>query len=413
MRRVALTLALLAALPGSTARAQVAEAWRRVSLSPPDVFAADGPSTAVYPAQDVRVVFSHAQHRKADIDCTQCHDAVEKSKSASDLNIPGHEQCESCHDIPAARRGEATDPKSSCETCHLGVRTERDPYVPDVFPANNLKFPHAVHVAKGVACAKCHAGIDDAELGTRDHLMKMTGCLACHDGEKAPNRCATCHLSEPDGVLITRFASGSLAPTGKLRDDDHGRDFLRRHAQLATSDLESCSSCHRAVECETCHAASSKAFRVHPPDWMASHGISSRSQAMDCAACHREQSFCVACHQQTGAASESRLRVPGSPLGATRFHPDGWSSLVRGNPNHHSFQAQQNIESCASCHQESTCIKCHATTGAVAQVNPHPVGWKESGAACRSLRQAPLACAKCHGGGAGLGAVGQLLVGCP
>lgn len=392
------------------AQAQVAQTWLRVALTPPNVMPRLPRSTAVYPPQEIHLRFSHEQHVRADVDCVQCHDAVEKSKSASDRNIPGHVQCEMCHEIEAAKNGEETDPPSSCETCHPGVKDEASPYVPSVFPANQLHFPHEKHVAKGYSCNRCHEGIEQAELGTRDHLMKMTDCLSCHDGQQAPNKCTTCHLSEPDGVLVTRFASGSLAPSGQLRDDDHSRDFLRRHATMAGSDLDSCADCHRSSECEACHVSSSKAFRVHPPDWMASHGMQARSQAMDCASCHREQSFCVACHQTTGAASESRLRNPPGLLAGKSFHPAGF--MTAGSATHHAFAAQQNMESCASCHQEQTCMKCHAAVGG-ANINPHPAGFKASGEACRAFRQAPVACAKCHGGGAGLTTVGQLLVGCP
>jgi hypothetical protein len=151
---------------------------------------------------------------------------------------------------------------------------------------------------------------------------------------------------------------------------------------------------------------------VHPPDWLQSHPVVAKSQETDCAACHRSQEFCVACHQQVGAAKESRLRQPGTPLAATRFHPPGFADLVRTSPNHHSFAAQANMQSCVSCHEESTCLACHSTQGVTAHVSPHPMGFKETGAACRALSSAPIACAKCHGGGAGLANLRTRLVGC-
>ncbi len=409
VRAFLLAASVLAALP---ARAQTAEAWLREALNPPTP-EPPGPSDAVYPPQQIGLTFSHKVHVDEDVDCTECHDAVDHSRLAADRNIPGHTQCEDCHDIDAAARGEKTDPASNCEVCHAGVHRKGDPVAPDVFPANNLRFPHDVHLARKIACTTCHQGIEKAKLGTRANLTRMVQCLDCHDGTKAPDRCSTCHLTEPDGLLQTRFDTGMLEPTGQIADDDHGRDFLHRHAHLAQSDLAACSSCHRQAECESCHANSSKALRVHPPDWLASHGLSARTDELSCRSCHRAQSFCVACHQQRGVAMDSPLRAASLPLGRTTFHPPGWSSLTRNGPNHHSFYAQQNIEACASCHQEADCMQCHATTGAIAQINPHPIGWKESGAACRAFHQAPIACAKCHGGGANLTSVAQLLVGCP
>jgi hypothetical protein len=410
-------LLLLAWVAGARpAQAQLGADWLRQALSPPRPGLKQGPSNAIYPPQVISLRFSHRQHVEAEVSCASCHDAIDKSTRPTDRNLPAHAQCESCHDIEAARRGEATDPLSTCAACHTGHVPGTESVAANDFPPANVHFSHQSHLVRGARCTDCHASAGAATLATRADLPRMVTCLGCHDGRQAPNRCTTCHLSEPDGVLKTRFAAGTLAPVGTLRDDDHGRDFLRRHAHVARSEMESCSSCHRAAECEGCHAASSKAFRVHPPDWTQSHGISSRGREMDCQSCHREQSFCISCHQQLGVASESRLRQPGTALAGQRFHPPGFTGLSRASPDHHAWAAQANIQSCAACHQEQTCLKCHASTASVPgspAFNPHPPGFGQGGAACRALRASPVACAKCHGGGAGLVSLGQLLVGCP
>ncbi len=386
--------------------------WLREALSAPTP-QRPAPSTVIYPPEKNGLLFSHFIHViKAQADCEECHETMDSSHLATDRNLPGHKECEDCHNIKKAAAGLKTDPASTCDVCHPGVHQQGESVPADVYPAVNLIFPHDVHIAHDIDCSACHKSISHETLGSRRHLMTMTECLGCHDGKKAPNGCATCHRTQPDGLLETSFASGRLLPDGQLSDDDHGRDFLHRHAHLAQSDLEQCSVCHRPQECVACHASSSPALRVHPPDWLASHGLSARTNALDCRSCHREQSFCVACHQQRGVAEDSPLRSPTMPLGRTSFHPPGWSSLTRSGPNHHSFYAQENIEACASCHQESDCLKCHAADGVVAQIDPHPLGWKQSGAACRAYHLTPMACAKCHGGGSNLGSVATLLVGC-
>jgi hypothetical protein len=252
-------------------------------------------------------------------------------------------------------------------------------------------------------------------------LPRMTTCLACHDGSKAPNKCSECHLSEPDGTLRTRFASGVLAPSGTLRDDDHGRDFMKRHAFVAQQDSESCQACHRVTECEGCHASSSKAFRIHPPNWLQSHGIASRSQEMDCTSCHREQSFCLSCHVNSGVAFATSPNLGGPvPTPATqKFHPPGFASPSRTGANHHSFEAMANPESCVGCHDEKSCLNCHGTSATVAATpdhplgtDPHPPGWSRSVTACRALELAPFGCAKCHGGGSSLMTLKAMMPGC-
>lgn len=403
---------LLLSMVSLQAQAQVGDDWLRKALTSPRVGARSAPSDAIYPPQRIELKFSHATHVEAGVDCQACHDAVDRSVQPSDRHIPGHAQCTDCHEIDEAAAGQTVDPPSACSDCHRGFAGPTGEPQRSNFPAAHLKFAHAPHLARGAECADCHLGVDTAELATRSHLPRMRTCLGCHDGKAASDRCQTCHLAEPDGILVTRFSSGTLAPTGTLRNDDHGADFLRRHAHIARAELESCGSCHRDAECEACHASSSKAFRVHPPDWVQTHSVSARGGDMSCQSCHREQSFCVSCHQQLGVARESRLRQPGMPLASQRFHPEGFVAGTRSSPNHHSFAAQSNIQSCVSCHTEQTCLQCHAADGAVDQVSPHPPGWATSGVACRALKQAPVSCAKCHGSGAGLAGLGARLPGC-
>lgn len=418
LRLAFFALVFAAALP---ARAQLVQTWLREALTPTPPGVHKQPSTAIYPTQEIKLGFSHTLHVKAGVDCESCHDMVGASKAAIDRNIPIHTQCETCHDIEAAKKGEPTDPPSSCAVCHPGIQGEAAPK--DRFEGNNIIFSHQSHLTRGAKCTDCHSGVEKVQLATRTNLPRMTTCLTCHDGQKAPNKCSGCHLAEPDGVLRTRFASGVLAPTGTLRDDDHGRDFMKRHAFVAQQDAESCSACHRATECESCHANSSKAFRIHPPDWVQRHSVESRSQAMQCASCHREQNFCVACHVKSGVALQEGLRGPGGKLttaGGPKFHPPGFGSSTRTGSNHHSFEAMTNPESCISCHDEKSCLACHATGNVVTQpqvghplnTNPHPPGFANSTLACRAMRSAPFACAKCHGAGANLTALSARMPNC-
>ena len=86
---------------------------------------------------------------------------------------------------------------------------------------------------------------------------------------------------------------------------------------------------------------------------------------------------------------------------ATGPHPmsaDGWNSP--SSRNFHGFHAQRNIRSCASCHQEQSCIACHASAfgtnlAASRGGNPHgpdPRRLKGSVASQRTARM----CLKCH-----------------
>src|SRR5690349_9266435 len=77
-------------------------------------------SLAIFPAQNIPLRFDHALHLDSGADCATCHESVSKSESAKDRNLPGHEECETCHDLEAAQQGKKTDPPASCNTCHPG-----------------------------------------------------------------------------------------------------------------------------------------------------------------------------------------------------------------------------------------------------------------------------------------------------
>jgi hypothetical protein len=57
-----------------------------------------------------RALFDHAPH-VIQADCATCHATIETSGLATDVNVPGVENCQSCH-----RPNEA---RADCATCHV------------------------------------------------------------------------------------------------------------------------------------------------------------------------------------------------------------------------------------------------------------------------------------------------------
>lgn len=388
------------------------------------------PSDLIFPEQTLPIRFSHKQHIEL-VTCTQCHTSVTTSLRAKDRNLPAEAVCLDCHDHEAAARGEATDPPSSCETCHPGFSPR---WLPDadfsdtrqvevhppaiVLPEPHLKFNHKAHVQKGVSCQTCHGTMKDVDLATRDNALPLMGvCLDCHDGKKdpdhptrgAPEQCRTCHLTNPDGRIDTDLPGGKLAPEGWYFMDAHDDNWLQSHRAVATLGEGGCEACHTQKECLDCHNGVSKPLKVHPNNWILSHTIPARRNDPDCSSCHRSQTFCVDCHQATRVADMDGNRPPSG----TRFHPEGWveyrdelgrevpAQAIRG-PNHHGFQAQRNIRACASCHTEATCIDCHGAGGdnviarTFYRVSPHPASWTRTGDCVRVRNKNERVCYKCH-----------------
>lgn len=369
-------------------------------------FTGDGPvSEAVFPPQQIPLAFSHVEHlTKQKLNCGFCHEDAEDSRSSVDNLIPKEESCAMCHDIDRDKPGK------DCALCHPGFQAGQ-PVARVVIPVPNLKFNHEVHVEKKVRCQVCHGDLaaEGVGLATREHLPKMRLCLECHDGREAPNKCTTCHLAGPGGMLQTAFASGTLAPSGVLHGDDHDLTFRRDHARVAMSEEQYCGNCHKQEFCVGCHNGTVKPMDFHGNDYVTLHPIEARRNSPDCSACHRAQTFCVGCHSRSGVAMDGKgsefLPTSGGDL-TRRFHPPGWigvdeSGLVRGvgarDATHHSFEAQRNIRQCAACHREEFCTECHTNEpGNPFRINPHPANWRGS-RRCKALAaRAGRMCLRCH-----------------
>jgi hypothetical protein len=239
-------------------------------------------------------------------------------------------------------------------------------------------------------------------------------------------RCGACHITLPDGRLKVNLASGGpvatavagkLVPSGSLRGFDAHTPSFRTDHKIAGRDESYCLTCHRRSECLDCHAGTVRPLDIHPSDYVSMHGIDARRNVPDCSSCHRNQTFCVGCHQRTGVASDPSGGLPGQQprnpfgtgTGVKAFHPPGWARDSAGGviatprPSSHSFQAKRNIRSCVSCHREETCLECHSADPARGVKLPSGLGFSPHGASfagsgkCRALAaRNRRVCLKCH-----------------
>lgn len=355
-------------------------------------------SHAIFPAQSIPLRFDHARHLAiGGVTCVRCHAAAATSEASGDRLLPGEGACAPCHAIDRAEPLKAVPagaPPARCDACHVGWSPAAPQRVARVaVPPPNLHFSHRAHVARGQRCESCHASVRRVGLATRLELPAMRSCLACHRaGGGAPDRCATCHLTEPDGVLRTRFPEGWLNPPTWMRGLRHDADFWFTHRISAAQDATRCAACHRDDDCAACHDGRVRDRRTHPNDYLTQHPLEARTAPERCGSCHRQASFCVACHERVGVAQSSSpaARAPG------RFHPPAelWSGRVP-SPRHHGVEARRSLSACVSCHAERDCVSCHATAGmGGAARSPHPPGFA---ARCGALlRASERPCRQCH-----------------
>ncbi|MDB4928685.1 MAG: Cytochrome c family protein, partial [Myxococcaceae bacterium] len=358
---------------------------------------AAGPSHAIYPTQRLPLRFHHARHLALPgVTCARCHTAAAASARVEDDLLPAESTCAPCHAIDRAHPASAStaaNPLGGCDLCHEGWRPEAPMRVARAeVPAANLRFSHARHAAANIACERCHVGVRAVGLATRLELPTMATCVTCHRPGGAPDRCAVCHLTEPDGRLRTRFGDEQMNPPTWMNGLHHDADFWFTHRASAAADSNRCAVCHTEGECAACHDGRVRDRRTHPNDYVTMHAVDARMNSDRCGSCHRASTFCVACHQRMGVA-------PSSPTLARafgRFHPPAavWTSAPV-TLRHHGAEARRAMRTCTSCHSEQDCVACHATLGrGGGGFSPHPPSFL---ARCGALlRASERPCALCH-----------------
>jgi hypothetical protein len=339
-------------------------------------------SPVIYPTQRIPLIFSHAKHQQRGVQCAACHAGATTSRSAVDNLLPTERECRACHAIDRTQPERVASPPARCAACHPG-------YVPDqpvqrvyIEPAL-IKFDHAAHVK--TPCSGCHGDLSKVDLATRRHLPTMQSCLACHRDGTEPRRCADCHLAQLGGLIETDYAHGSLVPKHSGMGDAHGPGFAKDHRQEAMQLGATCGACHDRSECVACHQGVVKPLEFHRGNYLLAHAVEAKRGTPDCSACHRAQSFCVACHERSGIGN----RAPSEFVGTGEFHPPNWIAL-------HPRDAKRNITACASCHREDDCLACHSAEPMSMRASPHPKGWRGS-AKCKALdSKNRRMCLRCH-----------------
>ena len=59
---------------------------------------------------------------------------------------------------------------------------------------DHVYFPHKWHVAKGIACQRCHGPIETMDVVKQVAPLKMGWCISCHRQNKATQECNACHM---------------------------------------------------------------------------------------------------------------------------------------------------------------------------------------------------------------------------
>ncbi len=380
-------------------------------------------------------------HLSDDAACARCHAPLSRAARLSDSAVaaiaipdghgrPGFLEEHAPASVQDAQRCATCHARESCARCHPNVREvaqlaslERDARVARVLRGRPPSyFRPASHgeakwiVAHGdsaarlpTSCANCHARPSCQACHIGRLAAREVGRLAGPDGDGAPGvqlRLAAVDvgaraggLAHPHTPVRTGRAGTSdvvppvvpdSAPTARRLPTDtlrapadtsvrlvrlHPADFVDRHGTAASSGQLNCLGCHEERTCTTCHNGASRG-RFHPFNFLGRHAATAAGRERDCSSCHSTETFCRECHR--GQGREAR----GS--GTVAYHDRQPLWLQQ-----HGQAARQEMQSCASCHQQRDCMRCHSDLGL--RVNPHGPGFDAGRMASRN-RQLCLAC---------------------
>lgn len=335
------------------------------------------------------------EHLAASANCTTCHlpltqvPALPASAIAAFPKPPWH----SDSNFLAAHAPTTAASAAQCAICHARESCARCHPNADQLPAIQAlaSDPRVASLTKGRVgvyfTPASHEVGDWASEHGKDAAANYRTCASCH----TQSSCRACHRGDLGRSAISKLPQAksgrapgivlvldsTTSPTHALtaiqaantqtttllasaRDTVHVRmhlpGFATNHKTVAASGLLNCQGCHQPRDCTACHDGVSTRQSYHPADFMSRHAEPAFALEQNCSSCHRVETFCRNCHQQSGIANSARVR--GSAHNAQPL----W--LLQ-----HGQAARQGLTSCAACHQQNDCLRCHSNIGM--HINPH------------------------------------------
>jgi hypothetical protein len=381
--------------------------------------------------------FAHTTHRAAvtrageATSCLTCH-AVGYPVRPMVVAGPDPARCIGCH---AHRAPTHLAANASCQTCHVALAaqprltSQRVSRLPKPAWHDSARFQSEhgrVSGTQAASCAVCHArescerchanapsvplianlasdsriatlvagreAVYDAPLSHKERAWSSThganartGAASCANCHTRPS-CVACHADGSGTASVAILAlpgpdvrKGLGVSTTRITRSVHPANIASSHGSAAASSRMNCAQCHSEQTCSACHAAQ-ESRRFHADNFTERHAVEVFASSADCQSCHNTERFCRDCHARTGIASSGRMNAA--------FHT-GQANWVLS----HGQAARTGMESCASCHRQADCVRCHSASGGWG-VNPHRPGFRASALAARNA----ASCRWCHVG---------------
>jgi len=277
-----------------------------------------------FPNPPRKISFNHKFHlENQKLECTVCHQGLDKVDYATPANLPKMETCATCHNDQKAKR--------TCSECHAPDFV----LLPDDHQVD-WRHQHALEARVSTErcqmchtqsdCQECHQGAplisgakgkgrfgpylpslnsQKGQISQRVHDLnyrythgmdakgKVADCQACHDVARF---CTDCHLQE--NVLngkkpVWHGGPGWGAIAGWVGTGGG------RHAELAKRDMETCMACHDVEgndpTCLLCHRDPDGVKGTDPR----THEAGFADRFGEGNGPHDDSSICFACHVNT------------------------------------------------------------------------------------------------------------------
>jgi hypothetical protein len=265
--------------------------------------------------------------------------------------------------------------RETCERCHLNadqlpavVALERDERVAMLETGRLPEYPLPAN----------HREPSWSWAHGPTTLANPASCANCH----TQPLCVQCHVEGRGRALALEFLPRPTPdrPRGVVSDPSapvHPPGFDTQHGAWAATGALQCAACHTQQSCADCHdGPGSRAF--HPPNFLERHAADVFAARADCQSCHSTETFCRDCHVGAGVAAGGGLNVA--------FHTSQPLWLIT-----HGQAARMGLESCAACHAQTDCLACHSAVRGWG-VSPHGPGFDADRVAARNRQT----CQWCH-----------------
>jgi hypothetical protein len=129
--------------------------------------------------------YSHKQHVALGLQCRSCHVNPDAGKL---MTYPATAICMGCHQAIAADR------PSIQKLAAFAASGKPIPWVRVYQVPDYVYWQHGTHLEAKVTCADCHGPVAERDvIALETNVVKMLGCVTCHDKRQAFTDCGACH----------------------------------------------------------------------------------------------------------------------------------------------------------------------------------------------------------------------------